>query len=148
MGGCATAAVGGLRLRGAFEGGGGGGGKPGGFAAAFALGSPDGESAPALLLGPGTASRERERRIGAFVELKPVLPAPHPGPLPNFSMRPGGNVCERRAFFSGFHGASLLVSSMAGRNKFDGAGVVCAHSDAPHNPASVAPIGTAKRNEE
>jgi hypothetical protein len=48
----------------------------------------------------------------------------------------------------GFHGASWLPSSMLRRNPPDGAGVVCAHNDAPHSTARAAPIGTAKRNAE
>jgi hypothetical protein len=81
-----------------------------------------------------------------LVELKPVLPAPHAGPLPNFSVTPGGGGRGRPDFFSGFHGACWVVSSMVRRNPLGGAGVVCAQSDAPHNPARAAPIGTAKRN--
>jgi hypothetical protein len=78
-------------------------------------------------------------------ELKPVLPAPHPGPLPNFGIVPGGGW-RGRAFF--FHGASFAVSSMLERKPLGGVCAVCAHRDAPHNPASAAPIGTAKRNAE
>jgi hypothetical protein len=132
-----------LPVREAFRaGGGGGGGKPRGFAAAFATGSRDVASGP---VAPGAVSRERERRIRALVELKPVLPAPHPGALPNFGIVPGGGW-RGRAFF--FHGASCALSSKVWRNPLGGAGVVCAHKDAPHNPASAAPIGTAKRNAE
>jgi hypothetical protein len=90
-------------------------------------------------------SRDRERRIGTLIELKPVLPAPHPGPLPNFSMTPGGSGRGRGALFAGFHGTSRPVSSMLRRNPLGG---VCAHSDVPLNPARAAPIGTARRNAE
>jgi hypothetical protein len=85
------------------------------------------------------------RRIGAFLELKPVLPAPHPASLPNFGMTPGGGA-GRRAFFRS--AGSSALSSRLSRSPLGGFGAVCAHTDTPHNPASAAPIGTAKRNAE
>jgi len=146
--GCVATAARGLPVREVFRcDGGRGGGRPGGFAVRFLAGFREIGSVPAGLAALAIMSREREWRIGMFVELKPVLPAPDAGPLPNFGMTPGGGAGARgwRAFF---HGASWPVSSMVRRNPLGGAGVVCAQSDAPHNTARAAPIGAAKRNAE